>query len=230
MSNDETSPGAASKIAERVSVSIVPRPSRLARVRQRVVREAEVDKLLRALLTESPAMAVASNVTAESANEIESQNSDPESTDDFASGEQSRPRRFTRRAPLNVQERIRSLTNPQRQKLARTGEQRERVALERQYGKDIWESLLRNPKLTPPEVARIARKGSLPLPQIEAIVNNRRWLRAPAVRRALLSNPRLRGEVLMTVLRQVPKNELKLVPKQTAYPMATRQAAERLLK
>ena len=130
----------------------------------------------------------------------------------------------------NVQERVRNLTAAQQQKLARTGDQRERVTLERIYGKNVWESLLRNPKLTPPEAGRIARMGALPVPLIEIIVSNRSWLSAPQVRRALLSNPRLKSDMIMTVLRATPKSELKLMPKQMAYPAAVRQAAKKLIR
>ncbi len=130
----------------------------------------------------------------------------------------------------NVTERVRSLNTAQQQKLARSGGQRERVTLERMYGKVVWESLLRNPKLTPPEAGRIARMGTLPIPLMEIIVANRAWLSAPQVRRALLSNPRLKTDMLMTVLRATPKVELKIMPKQMAYPAHVRHAAKKMMK
>ena len=67
-------------------------------------------------------------------------------------------------APLRMHERIRSLSGIEQQKLAATGSLAERTALERMYGPNVWETLLRNPRLTIPEVARIARKGTLPRP------------------------------------------------------------------
>ena len=45
------------------------------------------------------------------------------------------------------------------------------------YGKNVWEALLRNPRLTAPEVARIARMGQLPRPLIEIIVGSDEKLR-----------------------------------------------------
>ena len=39
------------------------------------------------------------------------------------------------------------------------------ATLERLYGKQVWESLLHNAKVTVPEVARIARKGTIPRPR-----------------------------------------------------------------
>jgi hypothetical protein len=102
--------------------------------------------------------------------------------------------------------------------------------LERLYGKNVWETLLRNPRLTPPEVSRIARYGSLPRVLLEVILANTTWLQAAEVRRAVLSNPRLGTDQIVKVLRLVPKHELRLAAVQTAYPHAVRNAARVLLR
>lgn len=127
-------------------------------------------------------------------------------------------------------ERLRHLPLAQQIKKAHAGELPERIALERMYGKAVWEALLRNPRITAPEVARIARMGTLPRPLIELIVGNGAWLQVPEVRRALLANPRLQLDQILRVLRLVPRPELKLATVQTAYPHAVRDAAKRLLK
>lgn len=132
--------------------------------------------------------------------------------------------------PKNVHERLRGLTLAQQIKLAHNGEVSERIVLERMYGKNVWEALLRNPRLTGPEVARIARMGALPRPLVEIIVGNGAWLQIPEVRRALLSNPRLGVDQITKVLRLMPKHELKLATMQTAYPMSVRDTARRLIK
>src|SRR5262249_11975414 len=87
-----------------------------------------------------------------------------------------------RKIPLNIHERLRSLTLQQQIKAAQAGEVSERIVLERIYGKTVWEPLLRNPRVTGPEVARIARMGALPRPMIELIVGNGAWLQIPEVR------------------------------------------------
>ena len=129
----------------------------------------------------------------------------------------------------NVHERLRGLSNAQQRKVARTGHLAERVALERIYGKAVWEALLSNNQLTAPEVARIAKMGNLPRPLIEQICSNARWVRSSVVRRALLSNPRLRGRSIMMVLNSLPQAELKVVPLQSAYTLRVRQEAKSLL-
>ena len=135
-----------------------------------------------------------------------------------------------RKHALTLHERMRSLTMSQQIKVAQTGDQQERVVLERYYNKNVWEPLLRNPRLTAPEVSRIARMGTLPRVLLEVIVNNGAWLQVPEVRRALLSNPRLGTDQILRVLRMLPKHELKLASVQTAYPYAVRDAAKRVIK
>jgi hypothetical protein len=135
-----------------------------------------------------------------------------------------------RKIARNLHERVRGLALAQQIKMAGTGELAERIVLERMYGKNVWEALLRNPRLTGPEVARIARMGSLPRPLMEIILANGGWLQIPEVRRALLTNPRLATDQIMRILRLLPKHELKLAAMQTAYPFSVRDVAKRLLK
>jgi len=132
--------------------------------------------------------------------------------------------------PHNVQERLRGLSVVEQLRVARDGTLTERVALERLYGKMVWEALLRNTRVTVPEVARMARMGTMPRPLLELIVANPAWLQVPQVRRALLSNPRLSQEMVHRVLVVLPRDELQLVPQITAYPPSVRMAAKAMLK
>jgi hypothetical protein len=96
----------------------------------------------------------------------------------------------------NVHQRVRGYSIIDQRKAARAGDLAERVALERFYGKSVWETLLQNPRITAPEVTRIARKGNVPRPLLETIAANPSWLASGSLRRALLSNPRLAGRRL----------------------------------
>jgi hypothetical protein len=133
------------------------------------------------------------------------------------------------RAP-QLHERMRHLTSAEQQRLATSGTLQERTMLERLYGPTVWEALLASGRLSPPEVARIARKGTVPKPLLEMIGANGAWLASALVQRALLSNPRCPATLAQRVLQSLPRRELALVPQQTAYPMAVRQAAKALLK
>jgi hypothetical protein len=136
----------------------------------------------------------------------------------------------SRKLARNLHERLRGLTLVQQVKLASAGEASERIVLERMYGKTVWEPLLRNPRLTPPEVSRLARMGALPRPMLELICTNGAWLQVPEVRRALLSNPRLAPDQITRVLRMLPKHELKLAATQSSHTQAVRDVAKRLLR
>jgi hypothetical protein len=163
---------------------------------------------------------------APAASEAEADGEPASETDDEADeGDEEK-----RKIALNVNERLRGLTLVQQLRVAQKGELSERIILERMYGKNVWEALLRNARITGPEVARIARMGALPRPLLEIIVGNGAWLQIPEVRRSLLTNPRLGNDQIMRVLRLLPKHELKLAGVQTAYPFAVRDAAKRMLR
>ena len=132
-------------------------------------------------------------------------------------------------AARTLHERLRRLSITEQQRVARNGTLPERVMLERIYGPAVWETLLSNTRLSIPEVARIAKKGTLPRPLVEVIAAQAAWVSAGEVQRALLANPRSSVGVVTKVLRAMPRTDLARVPQQTAYPMAARQAAKKLL-
>jgi hypothetical protein len=125
--------------------------------------------------------------------------------------------------------RMRGLTGVEQRRYAATGNLGERVLLERLYGPSVWEPLLTSLRLTLPEVATIARKGTVPRPLIDLIASNNAWLASGEVQRALLANPRSSTMVIAKVLRMLPKHDLARVPIQTAYPASVRQAAKEIL-
>jgi hypothetical protein len=130
----------------------------------------------------------------------------------------------------NAYERLRGLSLAQQVKVAQSSDVGNRVVLERMYGKNVWEALLRNSRLTVPEVTRIARMATLPRVLIEVIVGNAAWLQVPEIRRAVLRNTRVGTDQIHRVLRFFSKPELKVISGASAYPYAVRDAAKRLLK
>jgi hypothetical protein len=134
-----------------------------------------------------------------------------------------------RAAIATVNDRIRGLSVVEQQRLAVSGTLSERVALERAFGPSVWESLLSNARLTIPEVATIARKGTVPRPLIESLAGRPAWVAAPEVQRALLSNPRATPAVITRVLQTMVRSDLALVVKQTSYPQAVRALAKKML-
>jgi hypothetical protein len=134
------------------------------------------------------------------------------------------------RSALGLQERVRRMTAIEQQRLAQHGSMQERILLERTFGPAVWEALLGNPRITTPEVARIAKKGSIPRPLIDTIAGNSAWLATAEVQRALLSNPRTGPHLLPRILRSLSRTDLALVPQQGSYPSAVRAAAKKLLQ
>jgi hypothetical protein len=151
----------------------------------------------------------------------------PEAGAGTESIEQEAPERG---AAVSVHERVRTLTPIEQQKVAANGTLSERVALERIFGPNVWEALLANPRLTLPEVATIARKGTVPRPTIENLAGHASWLAAPEVQRALLSNPRSTPAVVGKVLQVMARSDLVLVARQTSYSHSIRTAAKKKLE
>jgi hypothetical protein len=160
--------------------------------------------------------------TDETASMVEAE---PSEDEPLADGRSLRPSLSQQR-----QMKLRELTPAERLKVARSPSLEERTLLERIYGNAVWDSLLRNPKITVPEVARLARKGTMPRTLLELIVENDHWIRQSVVRRGLLANPRLSPEGVAKVLRTMSPRELKLIPQQTAYPAQVRAVAQRLMR
>jgi hypothetical protein len=133
-------------------------------------------------------------------------------------------------APASVQERLRGLSVVEQLRVARDGAITDRIVLERLYGKTVWEALLRNTRISIPEVTRLAKMGTMPRPLLELIVGNPAWLKVPQVRRALLANPRLSQDMVAKLLLLLPRDELQVVPQVTAYPTAVRMAAKGMLR
>lgn len=130
----------------------------------------------------------------------------------------------------NLHERIRALTNQQREDVARRGSLPERIALERAFGASVWEGLLQNPQLSVAEVARIAKNGTIPKPLVSAIVANGAWLASAEVQRALLSNPRCSGGQLDRVLMSMKRIDLQRLTQVCPYRAEVRAAATKMVK
>lgn len=128
----------------------------------------------------------------------------------------------------NLYTRVRLYSGAEQLRAARQGDYSERVALERVYGKAVWDVLLHNPRITAPEVTRIARNRKLPKHLVETITSNPGWLASAELRRSLLMNPQVTGTALERVLRAMPKLELTRIAGQPSYPLAVRTAAKKL--
>jgi len=128
----------------------------------------------------------------------------------------------------NIYTRVRRYSSAEQLRAAREGDYSERVVLERVYGKAVWDVLLHNPRITAPEVTRIARDRKLPKHLADTITSNPGWLGSSELRRSLLMNPQVAGAALERVLRAMPKLELTRISGQSNYPMTVRQAIKKM--
>ena len=133
------------------------------------------------------------------------------------------------RKPGDIYARVRRFTAAEQLRCAREGEFAERVVLEQIYGKAVWEVLLHNPRVTLPEVTRVARNPKVPRHLLDVITGNAGWLSNGALRRSLLKNRQLGTTALDKVLRATPRAELATMFRQPGFSPAVRQAIKKLI-
>ena len=121
------------------------------------------------------------------------------------------------------------MSSADRIKRALEGDISDRIQLERQYGKAVWEELLKNPKITRGEVARIAKKGSLPKHLRRIILSNSGWMSDAQVRRAMLSNTRMDESEIKKILMSVPRAELSRMSKDMRTAPKVRRVALKMI-
>lgn len=104
---------------------------------------------------------------------------------------------------------IQKLGVPAKIRLAEEGDLTERTLLYRMYGKLVFDGLLRNPRITDAEVAKLAKLATIATHQLLAITRKGEWLRIERVRNALLGNPRLPANVAVKLVSTLSKHELR---------------------
>lgn len=199
-----------------------PPPTR--RAPEVTARDSEEPPAITPRVSVSPALLAGAKDPAASEREPAQPAVAPAEGDDDEDSEKSGNREYSER-----RQRIRNMSVADRGRVAHGSSLEDRVLLERIFGSSVWEMLLRSSTLTPPEVANIARKGSLSVPLIELVADNPNWIRQDVVRRALLNNPRIPPHTIMKVLHAVPRNELKIMAEgATTYPAKVRSALQTL--
>lgn len=127
--------------------------------------------------------------------------------------------------PLLVElKKIQKLSVVQKIKLAEEGDLTQRTLLYRMYGKLVFDGLLRNPRLTEMEVARLAKLGTLSQQQVQTIARKVEWLRNERIRNALLSNPRVPPPIIQKIVSMLAKHELRPLLQRRDLPPPVQQA------
>jgi hypothetical protein len=96
-----------------------------------------------------------------------------------------------------VAEQIRELTVTDKAMLAMRANLAERRVLMQDMNPKIQEFLLRNPKLTEPEIAWIAKNPMSAIPTLLTIIQHKGWMSTEAVRQGILTNPKTPSHIVL---------------------------------
>lgn len=129
----------------------------------------------------------------------------------------------------NTWDRVRGLPQMQKILLAAKADRSERALLIQDNDPRVLLSVLRNPRLTVEEVARIAKSSFLTYQVAEVIMNTGQWMSNLDVRLALIRNPKTPQAFGLRILPSLPESEVKAIAR-GGMNMALKQAALKRLQ
>lgn len=129
----------------------------------------------------------------------------------------------------NTWDRIRGLSQMEKLLLAVKAERSERALLLQDNDPRVLLSLLRNPRLTVDEVARLAKSSFLNFQIADVIVKTTQWMSSMDVRLGLIRNPKTPPAMALQILPTLPESEIRSIAR-AGTNMALKQAALRRLQ
>lgn len=129
----------------------------------------------------------------------------------------------------NTWDRMRGLTQMEKLLLAIKAERSERALLLQDNDPRVLLSLLRNPRLTVDEVARVAKSPFLNFQIADVIVKTTQWMSSLDVRLALIRNPKTPPAFALQILPSLPEAEVRSIAR-AGTSMALKTAALRRLQ
>jgi hypothetical protein len=149
----------------------------------------------------------------------EAQKQPPPATDETDEGGRSQ----------NAWDRIRGLSQMEKLLLAIKAERSERALLLQDNDPRVLLSLLRNPRLTVDEVARMAKSSFLTYQIADVIMKTAQWMSSPDVRLALIHNPKTPPPFALRILPMLPEADVRAIAR-GGTSMALKQAALKRLQ
>jgi hypothetical protein len=119
---------------------------------------------------------------------------------------------------LAEMKRIQALQLPQKIRLAEDGDLTQRTLLYRMYGKLVFDGLLRNPRITEAEVAKLAKLATIGLQQLQVIARRAEWVKSERVRNALLGNSRVPLAMAQKIINMLTRYEIKPLLQRRDFP------------
>ncbi|HET7712451.1 MAG TPA: hypothetical protein VFL80_11025 [Thermoanaerobaculia bacterium] len=129
----------------------------------------------------------------------------------------------------NSWERVRSLSQMEKILLAAKADRTERALLIQDNDPRVLLSILRNPRLTIEEVARLAKSPFLTYQIADVIMQTGHWMGNLEVRMALIYNPKTPQAFSLRILPTLPDSEVRNIAR-GGMSMALKQAALRRLQ
>lgn len=129
----------------------------------------------------------------------------------------------------NAWDRMRELSQMEKLLLAIKAERSERALLLQDNDPRVLLSLLRNPRITVDEVARIAKSSFLNFQVADVIAKTTQWMSSLDVRLGLIRNPKTPPAYAMQILPSLPDAEIRAIAR-AGTNMALKQAALRRLQ
>jgi hypothetical protein len=129
----------------------------------------------------------------------------------------------------NVWDRIRALSQMEKLLLAIKADRSERALLLQDNDPRVLLSLLRNPRLTVDEVARLAKSSFLTYQIADVISKTSQWMSSLDVRLGLMHNSKTPPAFAMRILPTLPESEVRNIAR-AGSSMALKTAALRLLQ
>lgn len=126
----------------------------------------------------------------------------------------------------NAWDRIRALSQMEKILLAVKADRSERALLLQDNDPRVLLSLLRNPRLTVDEVARLAKSSFLTFQIADVIMKATQWMSSLDVRLGLIHNPKTPPAFALRILPTLPEAEVRVIAR-TGTNMALKQAAVR---
>ncbi|MCI0485780.1 MAG: PilZ domain-containing protein [Blastocatellia bacterium] len=133
------------------------------------------------------------------------------------------------RKELNAWEKVRALSRVEKLLLAPKADRSERGILIQDNDAQVIYSLLKNPRITLEEVARITRSPLLTSSIAELIVKTTQWSVSPDIRSGLVNNPRTPPLVALRLLPTLPEPEIRRIAKSGGVSQALKQAALKIV-
>jgi hypothetical protein len=129
----------------------------------------------------------------------------------------------------NIWDRVRALSQLEKLLLAVKADRSERALLLQDNDPRVLLSLLRNPRLTVDEVARLAKSSFLTYQIADVIIKTAQWMAVIDVRLGLIHNPKTPPAFALRILPTLPESEVRNIAR-GGTNMALKTAALRQLQ